>query len=345
MAIRFDRINRTWLMLFVAIIMALAAAWLTKQYLDVREKRIQEELASKSKGGPTAKVVVPRKNLAGGSTVSGDAFAGRSIPADLVSADMITPDTFEKYEGAKLLRNVERGLPLRTSDVEEKGRDFSSLIESGSRAITIDIDELNSIAQMVRPGNLVDLFLIMPDLSDLSGNNQQITLLMQRVKVIATGQTVRKSDAFTAPQPGVPQGVVRYSNLTFEVSPDAAARLALAQQLGRIRAVLRKEPDEEIVRLGKINTKNLLKKGYTKDTPEEVDGSAVEYIIGGKGGGGVGNTITVNVPGMAPPVAAAPGASAPGVPATAANAPAPALPQNLPAAVQQYLQAAPTTQK
>src|SRR5690606_21136205 len=136
-------------------------------------------------------------------------------------------------------------------------------------------------------------------------------------------QTVRKADAFTAPQPGVPQGVVRYSNLTFEVSPDQAARIALAQQLGRIRAVLRQEPDEEIVRLGRINTKNLLKKGYLLDEAEEVDGSAVEYIIGGKGGGGVGNTITVNVPGLTPP---APGT--PGVPATAAPAAAgaPALP-------------------
>ncbi len=336
MALRLDRINRTWLMLFIAIIMALAAAWLTKQYLDVRERRIQEELAEKSKGGPVARVVVPVRNLPAGSSISGDVVAGRSIPADLVGSDMLTPDMFEKFDGAKLLRNVERGHPLRASDIEEKGRDFSSLITEGSRAITIDIDELNSIAQMVRPGNLVDLFLIMPDLSDLSsGNNQQISLLLQRVKVIATGQTVRKSDAFTAPQPGVPQGVVRYSNLTFEVSPDQAARIALAQQLGRIRAVLRKEPDEEIVRLGRINTKNLLKKGYVLDEANEVDGSAIEYIIGGKGGGGVGNTITVNVPGLAPP---APGT--PGVPATAAPAAAgaPALPPGVPAAAMPYLQ-------
>lgn len=336
MALRLDRINRTWLMLFVAIIMALAAAWLTKQYLDVREKRIQEELASKAKGGPSAKVVVPRKNLPGGSAITADMVAGRSIPADLVSPDMITPDTFEKFDGAKLLRNVERGLPLRTSDVEEKGRDFSNLIETGSRAITIEIDEINSIAQMVRPGNMVDLFLIMPDLSDISGNNQQITLLMQRLKVIATGQTVRKSDTFTAPQPGMPQGVVRYSNLTFEVSPDQAARIALAQQLGRIRAVLRKEPDEEIVRLGKINTRNLLKKVRVKeDGPEEIDAGSVEYIIGGKGGGGVGNTITVNVPGMAAPVPGAPGVPATAAPAAAA---APTLPSNTPAVAQSYLQ-------
>jgi pilus assembly protein CpaB len=329
MALRLDRINRTWLMLFVAIIMALAAAWLTKQYLDVRERRIQEELADKAKGGPTGKVVVPRKSLPGGIPITGDMVGARSIPADLISPDMITPDTFEKYDGAKLIRNVERGLPLRSSDVEEKGRDFSNLIEAGSRAITIDIDELNSIAQMVRPGNMVDLFLIMPDASDVSGNNQQISLLMQRLKVIATGQTVRKSEAFAAPPAGVQPGVVRYTNLTFEVSPDQAARIALAQQLGRIRAVLRKEPDQEVVQLGKINTKNLLKKVRIKDDgPDEiVDSGSVEFIIGGKGGGAPGGTINVSVPGMAPP------AAGPGLPP-----PATPQPVNVPAAVQNYLQ-------
>jgi pilus assembly protein CpaB len=137
--------------------------------------------------------------------------------------------------------------------------------------------------------------------------------------------------------------VVRYSNLTFEVSPDQAARIALAQQLGRIRAVLRKEPDDEIVKLGKINTKNLLRKVSVLDTPEGDEGS-VEYIIGGKGGGGVGNTITVNVPGMGPPALPT---SGPGVPATAAPAAAgePALPSNIPAAAIPYLQRSPAAQK
>ena len=139
MALRLDRINRTWIMLFVAIVMALAAAWLTKKYLEVREQRLQEELASKAGGGPTARVVVPVKNLMAGNAVSGDVVAARSIPADLVSSDMITPDTFDKHDGAKLLREVERGRPLRTSDIEEKGKDFSDLIDPGSRAITIDI--------------------------------------------------------------------------------------------------------------------------------------------------------------------------------------------------------------
>lgn len=339
MALRLPRlrINRTWLMLGLAILLGLAATWLTTQYLKVREQRMAADLQAKTKTGPGVKVVVPIKDLQKGQVVAREVVAGREIAADLVYAETVTVDQFEKIEGAKLLRNIERGRPIRLSDVEEKGKDFSDMLGDGMRAITIDIDEVNSIAQMVKPGNLVDLYLLTPDLSDLSTpNNQQVVLFMQRVKVIATGQVVRKDAAPT--QPGAPP-VVRYSNLTFEVTPDQAARIALAQQLGKFRAALRKVPDEEVVRLARINTRNLLKKNLTFDEPADQAEVGIEYIIGGKGQAGVANTMTVNIPGLSQPPGAA--AAAPGAPAGAPVAP-PASPGTVtvpvPASAQQYFQ-------
>jgi pilus assembly protein CpaB len=337
MALRLPRlrINRTWLMLGIAVVLGLGATWLTIQYLKAREARMEADLADRSRGGPTVRVVVPIKDMLKGMTIDGSVVAGREVQSDLVYPDTLTPDTFDKYQGAKLTKDVLRGRPLSASDLESKDRDFSDLLEEGQRAITISVDDLNSIAQMVRPGNLVDLFLILPDLSDLStANNQQVVLLMQRLKVIATGQAVRGAAAEDASS-GAPPGASRYTTFTFEVTPEQAARIALAQQLGTFRAVLRSEPDQEMVRLGKITTKNLLKKGYTVDTPEDRDESAVEYIIGGQGQGGVGNTLTVNVPGLMPGMAAMPGA-----PAAAAPPAGPAA--ALPPAAWPYVPATPT---
>lgn len=338
MALRLPRINRTWLMLGIAIVLGLGATWLTLKYLKVREERMEADLSSRAKGGPTIRVVVPIKDLPKGMMIDANVVAGREVQADLVSPDAITPDTFENYRGGKLLRNVYRGRPLSSADVEGRDKDFSDQLAEGRRAITINVDDLNSIAQMVRPGNLVDLFLIMPDLSDVSSaNNQQIVLLMQRLKVVATGQTVRGGAGADLP-PAAPPGGTRYTTFTFEVTPDQAARIALAQQLGTFRAVLRSEPDQEMVRLGKINTKNLLKKGFTLETPDERDESAVEYIIGGRGQGGVGNTLTVNVPGLTP------GTGAPVMPGSpaAGTAPAAGAAAALPPAAQQYVPAVPT---
>jgi pilus assembly protein CpaB len=334
MALRLPRlrINRTWLMLGIAIVLGLGATWLTVQYLKVREERMAEDLSNRARGGPTVRVVVPIKDMLKGMTIDASMVAAREVQSDLVYPDAITPDTFQ---GGKLVKDVLRGRPLSASDLESRDKDFSDQLPEGQRAITINVDDLNSIAQMVRPGNLVDLFLILPDMSDLSNaNNQQIVLLMQRLKVIATGQTTRGDAAEELP-PGTPPGASRYATFTFEVTPDQAARIALAQQLGTFRAVLRSAPDQEDVRLSKINTKNLLKKGFMVESPDERDESAVEYIIGGRGQGGVGNTLTVNVPGLMPGMAAMPGASAPGAPLTG---PAAALPPS----AQQYVPTAPT---
>jgi pilus assembly protein CpaB len=332
-------------MLFIAIALGLVATWLTLQYLKVREQRIAADLQARTKSGPGVRVVVPVRDLPKGQVIGTNVVAAREIPADLVYAETITVDMFDKFDGAKLLRNVERGRPLRTSDVEEKGKDFSDMIEEGKRAITIDVDEVNSIAQMVKPGNLVDLYLLMPDYSDLTtANNQQVVLFMQRLKVIATGQVVRK-EAVGSPQPGVPQGVIRYANMTFEVTPEQAARIALAQQLGRFRAVLRKEPDEEIVRLSKINTRNLLRKAAIVEDATEAAEIGVEYIIGGKSQSGVGNTMTVNIPGLTPPPAGAtgaPGQPGPsGAPAAPAAAPPGTVSFTVPPQAQPYLQPVP----
>jgi pilus assembly protein CpaB len=342
MAIRLPRlrINRTWAMLFLAIGLGLLATWLTLQYLKIRESRIAADFAARSKGGPGVKVVVPTRDLQRGMAVGAGVVAAREIPSDLVYQETITLDIWDKFEGSRLIRSVERGRPLRLSDLQEQVKDFSKFLENGQRAITVETDEVNSIAQLVRPGNLMDLFLILPDPTDPGATSQQIVLLMQRLKVIATGQRVRGAmdEAPPGAQPGAPQAGARYATFTFEVSPEEAARIALAQSLGKFRAVLRNEPDMEVVKLGRINSRNLLKKiALAPEGPEERDASEIEYIIGGRSQG-IGNTINVSVPGLG---GGAPGAM-PGQPgAPVAAGPVMGVPAAVPQSVQPYFPAVP----
>jgi pilus assembly protein CpaB len=330
MALRLPRlrINRTWAMLFLAIGLGLLATWLTLQYLKVRESRMAADLAARAKGGPGIRVVVPTRDLQRGMVVNQSVVAGREIASDLVYQETITVDMWDRFDGSRLIRAVQRGRPLLLSDLQEQTKDFSKFLENGQRAITIETDEVNSIAQLVRPGNLMDLFLIMADPSDPNASTQQIVLLMQRLKVIATGQRVRGS-MVEAPPGSPPTAGQRYATFTFEVTPEEAARIALAQALGKFRAVLRNEPDTEVVKLGRINSRNLLRKvAMAEEAPEERDTSQIEYIIGGRGGGGgLGNTINVNVPGLG---GAMPGV--PGVPGMPGAAGVPGQPTGVPGA-------------
>ncbi|MBI2509599.1 MAG: Flp pilus assembly protein CpaB [Betaproteobacteria bacterium] len=230
-------------------------------------------------------------------------MAARDVVADTVYDETVLADDFSKVIGLKLSRAVEQGRPLRRSDLDIKAKEFAETLPEGMRAITIDVDEINSVAQMVRVGNRVDLMLIVSESGE--GGGQQVISLLQRVKIIATGQNATRAQADA---PAAAQGTVaqRYSNVTLEVTPEEAARIALAQQMGRIRAVLRNEEDQLVAPLAKVNTQSLMR-GYAGDKKGE-ESPFVEFIIGGKGSGGVGQTVNVNMPPMlgAPPPTGAP---------------------------------------
>jgi pilus assembly protein CpaB len=275
------------------VVLGLVATWVTTQYLKNREARIEAEAKRRASGGATVEVVVPKRNLPKGAVVDGDTMAAREVLVDTVYDETVLAADFGKVQGIRLVRPVEQGKPLRRSDLDIRAKEFSELLPEGKRAVTIEIDEINSVAQMVRVGNRLDLMLIV---SEGDSGGQQVLSLLQKVKIIATGQIISR----TIPGDGTqPAQVQRYSNVTFEVTPDEAARIILAQQMGKIRAVLRSDEDNTVEPLARVNTQDVLRgvgpRRKKKGGDVEGDEIAIEYIIGGKSSGGIGQTQTINV--------------------------------------------------
>jgi pilus assembly protein CpaB len=91
--------------------------------------------------------------------------------------------------------------------------------------------------------------------------------------------------------------VQNYTAITVEVTPHQAARIALAQQAGRIRAVLRNPSDGSAGDIGRVTTASLMRSGKGATS----DGGSVEFIIGGKNGGGAGSPVNINIPSITIP--------------------------------------------
>jgi pilus assembly protein CpaB len=333
----FRNINRMWLLFALAVVLGLAAAMLVSSYLKGRESALMAEVTAKASGGPTAEVIAASVNITKGTVLSADNLSKRVILADLVNDEMLLVSDFERVDGVKAARPIQAGWPLRVADVIEKTKGIAEGLGDGMRAITIDVDEINSMAQMVEPGNRVDLMLIVPD-GGSSFDGQKVVLVQQSVKVLATGQrlaSVRGGAGPTAGRPG--SQMDRYSNFTFEVTPQTAARIALAQQMGKIRAVLRGSNDVAEVTLGEVTTRSMLRmppanyagvsggtSGAVRSAPSSspapsrrTDGpvaqsrsfssnspagaaqrvNGVEYIIGGKGST---TPVNINIPSLFP---------------------------------------------
>ena len=116
---------------------------------------------------------------------------------------------------------------------------FSSRVKPGIRALTISVDEINSISGMLQPGDRIDLLLTArpPSASGHGEAEHDATVpLLQNLLVMATGRQVR---------PGAnDNGDDRsFSSVTVEVTPSQAQRLIVAQRAGRLTAVLR-NPDD-----------------------------------------------------------------------------------------------------
>ncbi len=187
-------------------------------------------------------VVVAKRNLKPGDVVSGDTMAVRPVPQEFVASNAIRPDKFDGFVGAKLSQALKAGEALVSASLA--GADiatFSSKVKPGIRAMTVAVDEVNSVSGMLQPGDHIDLLLsVKPPASTLAGPGVQgpeITVpLLQDILVLATGKQVR-------PGQGDDLGNRSFNAITVEVSPEQAQKLVVAQRGGKLTAMLRNPGD------------------------------------------------------------------------------------------------------
>jgi pilus assembly protein CpaB len=316
-------VNKTWAMLVIAVVLALLATFLTAQYLQNREASIAAELSAKAQqGGPKVSVVVPIRDLPIGTPLEENVVAGRDVAADLLYPGAITVDEFEAFKGQSLIKPVLKGRPLMKTDLRPMFADFAGSLEPGMRAMTIDVDELNSVSHMVQPGNRIDLMLAIRR----DDGGQTVVPFMDRMKVLATGQKVLPDDEKAA---GGARKSYTYSTLTMEVTPTQAARLTLAQDIGKMRFTLRNEKDE-LTEDFSVNAQNIMDEVSARARQNQSKRSGpngmVEFIVGGQRSGPNAKAIDVQAPGsVTPPLPAAAAPVVPPIapaakPATAASA-------------------------
>ncbi len=229
-----------------ALAFGLAAAGFTYLYLRMKENELLA--AMRAREGRQVAVVVAKRDLPQGSPINGATMAVRQIPAELAYPDVVTPDLFARYEGNFLTKPLGSGTPLlKTFVQEELARDFSDTIALGRRAMTLQVDEINSIAGFIRPGNRIDLYARLPAEtkgSQRSDDQDRIVPLLQNIEVLATGREAAGDyQAKYIEVSGGNRNAFTYTTLTVNVSPEQAALLAAAREKGDLVALLRNRKD------------------------------------------------------------------------------------------------------
>ena len=223
-------------------------------------------------------VVVPNRTLIRGEVVTDADLAIRQFPEQYVDANSVKPGNYEMALGQRMDFDIGEGSPLLWAHLAGGATPtFSGKVEQGLRAMTVRVDDINSISGFLQPGDRVDLLM-----SYGSGTEQRILPLMEHLDVIATGlQTEADKQADAIPR--------SFSTITVHVTPAQAQKLTLAQQVGTLTAILRNPEDKGELSDPPLSLAQLLadSEGDAKSLPVKrprriAKAPAIQYIIGGQ---------------------------------------------------------------
>jgi pilus assembly protein CpaB len=191
------------------------------------------------------KVLVAKKALPVGTIIDASMVGFENWPKDSVQPSFYqqgTPDS----DPSKLLGTVVRypvtaGQPVtRGSLVGPEDRGFlAAALSPGMRATTVPVNSSSGVAGFIFPGDRVDLVLT-EDVNGAGGGEplKVSETIVRNLRVLATDQRYMDKD-----EDGKPV-VKAASNVTLEVTPRIAEKIAVAQSIGKLSLSLRSIADQ-----------------------------------------------------------------------------------------------------
>lgn len=226
-----------------ALIIAVTTALLARSMFASNGSPTPQSSASSMAVQPdTPFVLVATKALPVGTIVDLESFRFQPWPKELVeSAYFIksgetSPD---KLVGSVVRNAVTAGQPITQGSLIKPGdRGFlAAALGPGMRAVTVPVSAQSSVAGFIFPGDRIDLVLT----QSVSGANDEALkvseTILRNLRVLATDQRTNVMGDDGKPV------VQTYSNVTIEVTPKIAEKIAVAQTVGSLSLSLRSLAD------------------------------------------------------------------------------------------------------
>jgi pilus assembly protein CpaB len=214
-----------------ALLFALVTAALGMTLVFLYHRSFEQEVS----GGPRVRVLAPVKVIPRGTIITDDMITVREVPLAYFEDRMVRDAERAKVVGLRLGNTVPAHQTLTWTDLltaSDERRDLSSLVQPGSRAVSIRTSREDSHIALLRPGDYVD---VIATTSGPTPDSRAAAVLLQRVLVLATSSTI-PTDVREAKSDG---DVLLMLSLTV---PEAQL-LALAMEKGRLVVALR-NPDD-----------------------------------------------------------------------------------------------------
>jgi pilus assembly protein CpaB len=188
------------------------------------------------------KVLVAKKALPVGTIIDPDSFSYQPWPKELMQSAYYVegqPDA-KNLAGTVVRYPITAGQPVtRGALVGPQDRGFlAAALGPGMRAVTVPVNSSTGVAGFVFPGDHVDLVLTQQVQGGGDGPPLKVSeTIVRNIRVLATDQRFTDKDADGK------QVIKTFTNVTLEVTPRIAEKIAVAQSVGALSLSLRSIAD------------------------------------------------------------------------------------------------------
>jgi pilus assembly protein CpaB len=189
------------------------------------------------------KILVARKALPVGTIIDAESLTYQPWPKELIESAYYLEG--KGADGKSLVGTVVRfavtaGQPVtRGALVGPQDRGFlAAALGSGMRAVTVPVNATTGVAGFVFPGDHVDIVLTQDVKGGGDGDPLKVSeTIVRNVRVLATDQRISDKD-----EEGK-LAVKTFTNVTLEVTPRIAEKIAVSQSVGNLSLSLRSIAD------------------------------------------------------------------------------------------------------
>ncbi len=209
---------------------ALSYGWLASK------ERAFEALSS------PAPALVAAKFIGAGARLDKTLVTVRQIPRAYIQAGALR--SAEEAEGQIALAPFAPGEQILANKLATRGMALALAVSPGKRAVTVSVDAASGVAGLLKPGDLVDVFVTLDE------KEPRTFVHLQAAGVLAVGRNFSPQQA--------PEEHGRFGHeaatdtVTMEMSPYEAEQLTHLEQVGRIKLALRAPGDRERIALPPI---------------------------------------------------------------------------------------------
>jgi pilus assembly protein CpaB len=283
------------LSLIIGVVLAFITVFMVKMYLDQQQAGYREELKRRMQAQATqTKVLIAKSDIPKGVAIEAKMLEAKAIPEEFIQPKAAT--LLERIEGMVTAQAIAKGeqitLNKLISTQQASGASLAMATPVGKRAISIMVDNISSLAGMMRPGDYVDVIGMIPmpaQTPEGKATTQIVAMpLFQNVLVLAVGQELggirpAASDSRYAKD----ESPRREGSpiITLALSPQEANLIAFVQEQGKIRFIMRSPADSQVQMVPPASWDTLLQYILPRDTTpkvteEEKGGRTVEIYRG-----------------------------------------------------------------